>query len=301
MKHILRYFMITLTLMSAMTTRAQFVGDENFAIKASANLGLGNSLTRGYSLPNMKAKSSSSDFVFDFGWTFWRRDVHSLEANIGLGYGHTATTASLSGFDYNNSAPAEADMDDEPYIRFCEVGYIREKICTSWIKMPIYLDYGYRVHPRVILHGLVGFKFGFNVGEKIKSASGNLYSYGVYPQYNDLLIDAPYMNEFGDTELSGPQLRKPDVHSFTASIMTAIGAEVNIYGPVSAELTVNYEGGLCNVFKRSGKNITAFSAENAPIVYTVAGGQQVNPLTNFLTRSQSSCFSLALSVIYRFK
>ncbi len=293
------HILTVIALLPALSAGAQSSTDEKFSVKASADIGLGRAMNPDYALPNISAKSSSSDFGVYFGWTFWQQREHSLEANIGLRYGRTSLKARLSELDYNYSAPAAADMDNEPYIRYYELDDLNQKILTGRLSIPIYLTYHYRINDRFSVHALAGMKIGFNVSSKIGRSGGNVFSYGVYPQYDDLLIDASYMNCFGNSTLDAAHTLKPDTNSATFSLLAGVGAEVRIWGPISADLTFKYEGAVSNIYK-TASGLNTLTAANAPVTYTVADGQQVAPLSRYLTSSKLSRFSCAISLIYRF-
>lgn len=300
MKFKSRYiFMVALSL-AGLTASAQAGATEDFAIKATADIGLGKAMSTGYALPGLSAKSSSSDFGVDFGWTFWRQAQNSLEANIGLRYGRTSLKADVSDMDYHYAAPGSADMDNVAYIRYYELDDLHQKVVTDRLAIPLYLNYRYEINDRFSVHALAGMKLGFNVSSKIAQSGCKVYSYGVYPEYDDLMIDASYMNEFGSSTLGRDRAFKPETNTVTFSLMAGVGAEVHVWGPLSADLTFRYEGAVNNIYKSAKSRITTFEADNVPVSYTVAQGQKVKSLSDYLTSSKLSRISCAISLIYRF-
>lgn len=312
MKDKLRYALVAGVLLPMMSAAAQPAPEGKFAIKASADLGIGNALSVDKIWPEMGSKAASSDFGLDFGWTFWQRGRHSLEANVGVAYGTTPVKTDMAGeMSYHYSAPAAADMDDEPYERYCTVEKMHQKVKTERVSIPIYLNYRLRTSSVFSLHAMVGYRLSFNVASRICDGYAEVYSYGVYPQYDNLMIDADYMNEFGNQTLGAIQTYGADMTKTTSSIMAGIGAEVHISGPMSAAVMLRYEGGLNNLFKKYEGDLagpfdptssvsTPFTAENAPVTYTVADGQRMRSLTDYFTRSKMSRLSCALSLIFRF-
>ncbi len=294
------YISMIVALLPVFSAGAQSETNEKFAIKATADIGLGRAMSVDCALDNMSAKSSASDFGIDFGWTFWTQRENSLEANIGLGYGSCSLKTSIPGLDYNYSAPAAADMDNVPYIRYYEVEDLHQKIRTNRLVIPIYLNYGYEINERVVLHALLGVKLGFNLSSKITESGCKVFSYGVYPQYDNLMIDASYMNEFGHSVLDKSSTLTSEANGVTASLLTGVGAEVRIWGPVSAELSFRYECGLNDMYKKMKSAPATFSYDNAPVTYTVVDGQKVAALSKYLTRSKISRLSCGISLIYRF-
>lgn len=271
-----------------------------FAIKAHAQIGLGDAMSMETTLMDMNGKTSSDNYGVDFGWRFLQKNRHSLEANIGVGYNLLSTDMTLPKLDYNYSAPAGADMDGEPYIRHYELENMTQKTQIGMVTIPLYLSYGFRCTDWLTLHADLGVRFGIKTSSKISKVAGESFSYGVYPQYDNLMIDADYMNDFGRREIGTANALTPEVSSFTASLLAGAGLEFKLYGPLSADLSVRYEKGFTNIYKPQGVAGGIFTAENAPLTYTVADGTAVRSLTDYLNSSKLSQLSLRISLIYRF-
>ncbi len=291
---------MAVAMLPAFAVLAQGSGEERFAIKPTVEIGFGDALSTGNAMPGMSTKSSSTDFGVDFGWTVWRSRSNSLEVNFGLGYGSTSLTADLGKLDYHYSAPAAADMDNDTYIRYYELSAMHQKIQAGRVTLPIYLNYRYETSRVVSLHALLGMKFGFSASSKVSQSSGTAYSYGIYPQYDNLLINATYMNEFGTTTLGADRTLKPETNGCTASLLVGAGAEIRLWGPLALDITLRYERGFNDVFKTAAGSVASIDADNAPVTYTVAEGQTVRPLSSYLGGSKISRLSAALSLICRF-
>ncbi len=290
---------ICTAMLSAFAVSAQEAGNEDFAVKANAEIGIGKALSIQSALPGMKTSSSGSNFGADFGWTFWRKEQHSIEANIGLGYAYTTVKANIPGIDYSYSAPADADMDNDTYIRYYNMEGTFQKSQVQRITLPLYVNYNYQFSKVFSLHALLGFRFGFNFSPKLKDSEASVFSYGVYPQYGDLMIDAPYMNDFGTANV-GANTSKPLGNKVTAAFLAGLGGEFRVYGPFSIDLSFRYEAGFNDLFKKAASIGTDFDASTAPVTYTVAEGQKVKPLSYYFTKSKISHFSAAISFIYHF-
>lgn len=273
---------------------------QKFAVKAYGNIGFGDALNLKSSLPEAGMKSSANEFGLDFGYRFWQKPKHNLEVNIGLGYRNLSTDLSLSKLDYSYAAPTSADMDGESYIRYYEMNGLQQKNDVSQVTIHIYLSYGFQCTNRLGIHADLGAKLGVKTGSKISNVSGESYSYGVYPQYDNLMIDAEYMNDFGRKEISSYTTVNPDALSISASMFVGVGAEFKIYGPLSADLSLRYERGFNNIFKPQMEVANGFTASNAPLTYTVADGSSVRPLTDYLTTSKLSQLTFGISLICRF-
>lgn len=275
---------------------------QDFAVKAYGDIDFGKGMSLDTALPGMSTKSSTSSFGVDFGYTFWRQGGSSLEANIGLGYRMASSTFDIPSMSFNYAAPASADEDGNPYQRFTTLTDVKQKIDLGYFNIPIYLQYQYRVAKWLGIHADVGFSLGFKCNGKIGSTSGIANTYGVYQEYNQLVIKASYLNDFGETYLDEASEGRTDIKGFNASVMAGAGFEFYIANPVSVDLGVRYNSGLTDVFA-SHYDITSvaqLNAETAPLTYTVDGAQQVKALSDYVTKSRLNPFSLHIGVNIRF-
>lgn len=302
MKGKAKYMILAAAMFSLSAASAQSNDNEKFVIRATADMGIGNALYVDPSVENMKVSSKANDYGIEFGWRIWHQKRHSMEANVGLGYGSSIMKASIPKMQYHYSAPATADMDGDTYIRYYDIDGIQQRIRTERITLPLYVNYRYKCSKIFSINALFGFKFGFNFSSKIVDSNVNLFSYGVYPQYEDLLIDASYMNCFGASSLGPDDTLKPRINFFTSAFIFGLGGELRIWGPLSVGATIRYEGAMMDTYKSINSTIVTFDASNAPVTYTVADGQKVVALPNYMTVSKMSrpSYAVSLSAILRF-
>ncbi len=299
MKYNIKYIVMALGLLPAYMASAQNTDNDKFAIRATAEKNITSALYIDHSVDNLSTSSSSWNYGLEFAWRIWEKGKHSIEANVGLGYGTISLKSSLPAMDYHYNAPAEADMDGVPYIRYYDIDGIYQKIKTERITIPLYVNYRYKFSKVFSLHGLFGFRFGINYKSKLANSTTEVFSYGVYPIYDDLMIDAPYMNEFGAAEV-GAKTNAPRLNKVIPSFMFGLGAEFSIYGPFAIDLSVKYEGSSVNMYKAPNPELHQFEALNAPVTYTVKDGQRVASLASYLSQSKISDLSCAVSLLYRF-
>ena len=275
---------------------------QKYAIKAYDNIGVGNPMNVTHSNTGQDHKSSYNTFGVDFGYTFWRKGANSLEANIGFGYAAAGTTFSLGAMDYHYSAPATADEDGNPYERYYQLSDMRQTASVGYFTLPIYLEYQYRCLSWLGVKAEVGVGLGFRLTSGLGKVSGTATAWGVFPEYDDLLIDEDYLDDFGMRYLDKRAALDQNSHAFNASIMCGAGFEFYAYEPVSFELGVRYNHGLTQVF--DGVHSESFSkgvtADNAPVFYTVANGTQVRPLSEYTTKSKLNPLSIHVGVTVRF-
>lgn len=299
MKYIAKYIITAMAMLPASAASAQDAGSTKYAVRATAEKSLGDALCLDYAVDGMSSSSSAMDYGIEFGWVIWEKNRNSIEANIGLGYGTTTIKTQLSATDYHYDAPASADMDNDTYIRYYNLDGIYQKTRVERITVPLYVNYRYKFSKFFSLHALLGFRFGFNLKPKMQDADCKVFSYGVYPQYDNLMIDAPYLNEFGSADVH-KITSSPKSNHMTSAFLIGAGAEFKIFGPVSIDLSVRYEGGMSNMMKSLNQYIPEFEPANAPVSYTVAGGQRMISLPSCFSLSLYSKLSGAVSLLYRF-
>lgn len=275
---------------------------QNFAVKAYGDIGLGGGMSLTTALPGMTHKSSTNAFGVDFGYKFWRHGGSSLEANIGIGYRMASATFDISSLSFNYSAPASADEDGNPYQRYTTLSDVNQKIDLGYFSIPIYLQYQYRITKWLGVHADVGFGLGFKCNGRIGSTTGIADTYGVYQEYNQLVIKATYLNDFGESYLDEATDGKADIKGYSASVMAGVGFEFYVANPVSIDLGARYNAGLTDVFAGHYEitSVASYSAKSAPVTYTVSDGQQVKALSDYVTKSRLSPFSLHIGVNIRF-
>lgn len=275
---------------------------QRFAIKGYDNITLGKAFSITNAQPGQTSKSSSNSFGIDFGYRFWERGHQFLEANIGVGYSFASATFRLADMEYHYAAPAYADEDGNPYERYYRIRNLKQRTSLGYFNVPISIDYEYRALSWLGIYAEVGVGLSFRCKSSVGGVSGMAYSYGIYPEYDDLLIDADYLNDFGDRNLMHAKKNELKTKAFAASVMCGAGFEFYTYEPVSFVVGVRYNVGLTQVFN-GGYDITSigeYTQETAPVIYTVADGQTVRPLADYTTKSRMMPLSLHVGVNVRF-
>lgn len=294
-----RIFIIGILAVASISSSASA---QRFAVKAYGDIGMGKAMSLSSTFPDMTSKSSSNAFGVDFGYTFWQKEANSLEVNLGLGYRMASSKFNVSDFSFNYAAPASADEDGDSYQRYTTISDMKQKISIGYFNIPVYLQYQYRATKWLGVHADLGFGFGFKCSGKVKSVTGRADTYGVYPQYDNLIIKADYLNDFGTTQLADVPKGEAGVKGFNASLITGVGCEFYVGGPVSIDLGVRYNAGLTKVYdsKYDISSKSSVNAENAPLTYEVARGQQVEALSDYVAKSHLNPFSLHIGVNVRF-
>ena len=297
MKRTIIYISAALLATGALSAHAQGNAlDSRFSVKAHGEIGIGRALNMETSQAGVSGKSSMNSVGVDFGYTFWQHNGMSLSVNAGLDYDMISVKQTLGSMKYDYAAGADADMDGDSYRRYYELSGLSQKTAAEYLSIPVYVNFTYRFNEWIGVYANLGVKPGFKTGGSIKSFSGNVYSYGIYPQYDNLMMDDEWLNDFGNRGLTESQADAPEVSGFNMSILAGAGIEAKIYGPLYAAVGVNYNAGLTNVFK-SG---TEAGASTPLVSYTVAQGQRARSLTSMIGKSKISHAGVNIALIYRF-
>ena len=275
---------------------------QRFALKAYDDITLKNSMTVSTTLPEVHHSSNSNSLGLDFGYTFWQKSGNALEANIGIGCSTASASFDIAELSYNYAAPASADEDGNPYQRYTQLSDMRQKISYGYFNIPIYLQYEYKFVKCFGVYANVGLNLGFRITNSASSISGTAKTYGVYEEYDQLVIKADYLNDFGLRYLDEASKGKTDIKGFSASLKFGAGLEFFTAEPVSFVIGISYNRGFTDVFK-GHYNITSpgsINSETAPVTYTVSEGLHVKALSDYLTKSKFNPLSLHLGVNVRF-
>lgn len=294
-----KYILIALCGAAAISVSAETLESKKFALKASAGIGLDNTLSASSYLPSISSKATSCDFGVDFGWTFWEKQNHAFELNVGVAYSPISVKTEIESFDYDYSAPSSADMDGDPYQRYYQLRDVKQTVNYNRLTIPVYASYSFLFSKHFGLRADLGVRMGFKINSPISKVSGESNSYGIYPQYDNLLIDASYLNDFGKTDLSKSHYGESKCNEFSASMLVGVGLEYRICNHFAAEIGLRYDAGLTDLFK--GQNVTGgFTNETAPVNYSVEKGQQIKALSDYLKSSKLNKLSLRIAFIHRF-
>lgn len=275
---------------------------QRFALKAYDDIALKNSMTVSTTITEVVPGSRSNSFGLDFGYTFWRKGGNSLEANIGLGYSASSASFDIASMSYNYAAPASADEDGNPYQRYTQLSDVKQKISFGYLNIPVYLQYEYKFVKWLGVYANVGINLGFRLANSASSISGTAKTYGVYEEYDQLVIKADYLNDFGLRYLDEATRGKADISGFSAALKCGAGLEFYAAEPVSFVVGVSYNNGLTDVFKGNYNISTtnAINAETAPVTYSAADGMHVKALSDYVTKSKFNPLSLHLGVNVKF-
>lgn len=275
-----------------------------WSVKPHVNISLGDS----YSIEDiptlMDSKASTMEYGIDFGYTVPMRSKFRVSIFTGIGFATGKIDLSIASLNYHYNAPASADQDGDTYVRYYDLSDLHQSVSLMHLVLPVYADFEYRFSKRISAFVQLGIKTYFNMGSKVNDFSGTMYSYGIYPQYNNLMIDAEYMNNFGTSTISESAANNMEFKGASFDALIGAGLRAKIYGPLSIEASVNYQIGLTEVVGTSSNHATMSSGSilesQAFASYTVSEGTRLHLLSDYLGGIKRNPLKLNVGLIFKF-
>lgn len=275
-------------------------------LKPHYDIGMGNAYTV-EGLGNMlNDKNSMSSFGLDFGYMLTTKRHFGLGIFTGFNMSRSRLDFSLSNSDY--SFQTNADIDGDSYIRHYQNLNLTQTVRLQDISIPLYFDLEFYIAKAISFYADLGIRVNLNMTHKIDDTKGSAYTYGIYPQYENMLLNEnwPY-NGFGNHQLGQADLDNTDIvdlKSTSIDLMGNAGFRFNIPDmPFSIDLGVSYLMGLGEVISTSTP-VEQYSNVSRPIVYNTISGENsvehVRNLTEAVKSVKRSSLRLSLGLIWKF-
>lgn len=212
-----------------------------FRVKPYIDITIGNQPYEVELPSQINVSQNASNFGVDFGYMFVNRKNFRMGVFTGAGYSTGSIGMTLPSLEYNYETPRWADIDDEAYRRYVSLEDVHQSIDLKAFSVPAYLELVYAAHTYINFYLDLGVKAYFNAGSKASDISGKTKAYGIYPQYGNLLIDAPYMNDFGvQYETSNSNLHEANFNAVSLDAMGGLGIRIKLFGPLMLDAGVRY-------------------------------------------------------------
>lgn len=274
-----------------------------FRLRPHFDFGIGKAFLRDGDEAFTDSKSTGYSFGVDLGVGLSSRRSFSLGLYTGIGLSLSTMDFSYQNNDY--SFNTNADVDGENYVRHYKDLNLSQKMKMTEINFPLYLDFDFKIVNSLSLYLDLGARFDLDMGHKVDATEGSAEAYGVYTQYDNLILDShwPY-NGFGNHQYGNTNLVNADlinVNSFTVCGMGGIGLRYSLSEiPLSFELGTNYVMGLMNLIETT--SISALG-NSTPIVFNTISGtsstEHVRNLTEMLKSMKRQQFRVNIGVIYK--
>ena len=256
-------------------------------------------------IPLEGGSAKMNQFGIDFGFRLWSKESNSLWLDYGASYRRLHANASLNNYSYSYFSPSWTEVDGNEYYRHVTINEMNQNLKAHAIGIPIYFSFKHNFSKRISIHAELGANIDllFNIISEGGKLSGS--SYGVYPEYGDLIIDSPTINGFGPFD-NNSQYYYIDTWNrdgliVNASLLLGIGAEVWIAGPLSLDVTLRYNQGLTNLFQfynHGRQNLPNFW--DYPLVNYNGEYNESQPLQSYYGKNRLSQLSVRVGLNFTF-
>ncbi len=303
----MRQVMILCALISGLLWTTACAQDKNVnrsILRYNIDFGAWDTYTLSCADYGLEHSTKSSDISIDIGYTLRNTGKISLSIFSGLGLSNSTFKLSKSCDDY--SFYTDADVDGDSYYRHYKGLTVTQDM---WIKdffIPLYVDLTLKTCSWMSVYAKLGAKMNININKKTDSSHGHATVYGVYPQYDDLILDSEWgHNGFGETDFYD-STTDDDIKTNKLKVMLLGGLGLKFctkkYPHLVLETGVRYERQLGNTFKPQD---TGKATDNTTsVVYNTIEGTQskehIRSLTNYLSKSSKNALLINIAVSYQY-
>lgn len=268
-------------------------------------------------LNNITTKTSGMEFGLDAGYIIPSKNKIKFSVNMGLGFAKSSIDLSMSAYDYSYNASKFADADKDEYVRYYNIYGGSESISMTHINIPIYVDAEWNFSRVVSAYAQVGIKPYLNIGSSLDSYSLDGYTYGIYPQYENLRLDEHWSPiQFGERKFGTADVTDNTISLNSFSLDAILGAGFRVKPvssiPLSLSLGIGYQLGLTDAWKKGDHALEytltnsgyRTNADNAILSYTDPGqggiGERVRMLNDAITSAKRLHLKINIALIYKF-
>lgn len=278
-------------------------------IKAHYDMGLGKAFAFNENSSEVDSKASSNSFGVDFGYFFPSKSICKVGLFAGIGMTQTKMDMSYSNNDY--SFRTNQDIDGDEYIRHYTNLSMTQEIKMTDVNIPVYLDFNFRTSQYLTVYFDLGVRANLNLSNNMDASAKVDYVYGVYPKYDDLLLNGNWgYNGFGKVQLSNVDLSNNDIADISKFTADAFGgAGIRIFIPkttLAVDLGANYTFGFMDVVKASSDplNLKGTGTYNNALIYNTMSGssstEHVRSLTEAVNGISRQGLKLCIGLAYKF-
>lgn len=232
---------------------------------------LGNGIVAEGGANGIDEKQNSMEFGVDLGYVIPSASKLKTGIFLGVGYSSTSYDLAIPQMCYQYSASGVAEIDGDDYNRYYNITDLKQSYKLSSISVPLYADFEYRFNGLVSAYVDLGAKMYYNMSLDASDFSGKYTAYGVYPQYQNLVILSDINGFAKDGSLTNSNLINADLKPNTITVdgMAALGCRVKLIDNLYFDLSASYQMGFMNVYDNNANPVT-FTV-NTPEYGSVSG------------------------------
>ena len=259
------------------------------------------------------SKSIHHEFGLDLGYMIPTNGLFQMGFYAGVGFASASAVLGMDTIHYHYQAESEADIDDDSYIRHYTIEGASQKLSMKDLTIPIYLDFNFHLHKIVSLYLDLGIKNYINLSANLSDLTGTYSSWGVYPQYSNLILDhTTGLNQFAAPGTALPSQTTSstmDINGYSMDLLTALGVRIKLkdkqFFPLYFDFSVGYQHSLLAPYNNAIAHTISdrqgnVSAQEALSTYTVESGESVMPLSAFVSDLKRKMVTLNFGITYKF-
>jgi hypothetical protein len=159
----------------------------------------------------------------------------------------------------------------------------------------------------------LGIKNYINLSANLSELTGTYSSWGVYPQYSDLVLDhTTGLTQFAASGTALPAQTTSstmDINGYSMDLLSALGVRVKLkdkqFVPLYFDFSIGYQHSLLAPYKNANALTVSdiqgnVSAQEAFSTYTVESGESLLPLSAFVSDLKRKMVTLNFGITYKF-
>lgn len=259
------------------------------------------------------SKSIHHEFGLDLGYMIPTNGLFQMGFYAGVGFASSSVVLGMDTIHYHYQAGSEADIDGDSYTRHYTIERASQKLSMKDLTIPIYLDFNFHLHKIVSLYLDLGIKNYINLSANLSDLTGTYSSWGVYPQYSNLVLDhTTGLNQFAASGTALPAQTTSstmDINGYSMDLLSALGVRVKLkdkqFFPLYFDFSIGYQHSLLAPYKNANALTVSdiqgnVSAQEAFSTYTVESGESAMPLSAFVSELKRKMVTLNFGITYKF-
>jgi len=260
----------------------------------------------------IQTASSSLGWGVDLGYVYPTEKKVRWGLFFGVGFQKSEFSLNIPNMGYSYSAGSHADVDGDRYTRYYSLSNTRYRTELNEIYIPFYWDMDWRFNNYISMYADFGLKAYASFAKEKVYFETNYTTYGVYPQYGNLLIDAGTLgvensiNGFVDNAHVVHENVNNDILSdYTLDGFVGLGIRGRMYKDWYLDLGLYYQTNLYENYNCKGdvavlQNSSTLTTRKVPMSYLTHQGERIENITGYISSMRRSALNLNLGIMWKF-
>lgn len=253
------------------------------------------------------SKSPYSGGFLDLGYIYLSKKKFQMGTFVGLGISGSSVDLELNHLSYQYDVHKGVDIDGDTYLRHYDLDGLKQRQKNVDICIPIYLDFNYQVHPIVSLYIDAGIRLHCLAITNCTPVEGSYTTWGVYPQYGDLVLDYSsgipgFYNklDFGSIKQEVVPL---NMNKVTLGVLGNLGMRVRLAKSLYLDASAGYEYGVTPLYTNPNAKkmdiYDGYTTESNSFSTYLDGRECVSGLMQFMSECRLRMLNFNLGVIFK--